>query len=270
MRKKLIFFLYIADDRSPQERISEGFVAKIHFGCLKRYRKVFDEAKFILSLKENLIGNGKLISQYIEYIVSLGYDENVEFIVEKNTSLREAEAFRYEITENGENDGKLVFFAHLRGEASDNENMRRWVFSNYYYGLSNIEEIEYWLLGCQKIYYGYPLTRCEGQEGLNFEVLPKNRFYYLGTILWINISLLKEHMETRGLDWPKMTGRFYSENFPGNTALYEMTATYSYISAMGGCDMYSQFDMQHEEWCSRSGNSLEKFNEEYEKMKNGD
>ncbi len=267
MRKKLIFFIYIGDDRTPQQRCSEVLVAKVHFACIKRWRSVFDEAKFILSVKEGLIGNTKLISEYVDFIMSLGYTENVEFVVEKNTSLRESKNFKEEILDNESNNDKLVFFSHLRGESNNTENTARWVFSNYYYALSREWEIDYWLVQNTKVFYGFPMTDCRYTDGRPNEVLPFNRYYYLGSIFWTNVSTLKDVMKTRNIEKPRMIGRFFSENFPGNTISYELVATTCYVAATTGWDPYSQFDQLLEEWCSRSEMSMEEFDNEYEKAK---
>lgn len=269
MRKKLVFFLYIGDDRAPQDRISAGLVAKAHIYCLKKYRDVFDEAKFVLSMKEELIGNSKLISSYVEFLMGLGYIENVEFVVEKNTPFRESKTFRYEIVDSKDNEGKLVFFAHLRGESNENEEVARWVFSNYYYALSRRWEIDYWLVQNMKVFYGFPLTDCRATNGLSYEVLPFNKFYFLGSIFWTNVTLLREVMRTRGITPPKLANRFYSENFPGNVINYELISTYGFVSAERGWDCYTQFNGLLEEWCGRSGNSIEEFNAEFEKVKTG-
>ena len=269
MRKKLIFFIYIGDERTPQQRHDEGFVAKIHFYCLKKYRNVFDEAKFVLSVKPELIGNAKLISSYVEYIMSLGYYENTEFKVDENTFLRESKTLYEEILESDVNDNRFVFFGHLRGESVDSEDVARWVFSNYYYSMSREWEITYWLSENNKVFYGFPLTDCRQTEGRPVEVLPFNRFFFLGSTYWINVSLLKDVMKTRNMKKPRMIGRFFSENFPGNVASYELVSTAAYTACETGWDPYSQFDLMLEEWSYRSGLSLDEFNEEYEKAKSG-
>lgn len=267
MRKKLVFFLYIGDDRTPQERISAGFVAKVHFYCLKRYRKLFDEAKFVLSVKKELLGNEKLISEYVEFIIKLGYIKNVDFSVEENTALRESKTFKEEIVDNKDNDGKLIFFAHLRGESNENEQVARWVFSNYYYSLSQDWEIDYWLIENMKVFYGFPLVDFRGAEPLPFEIYPKNKFYYPGSIYWVNVSLLKETIRSRGEDIPPLIGRFYTENFPGDAVNYEVVSTANYFAAPRGYDYYKQFDISHNIWCEYSGRNVNEFNEEYEKAK---
>ena len=265
MRKKLIFFIYIGDERTPHQRCDEGFVAKIHFACLKKYIDVFDEAKFVFSMKKELMGNSKLISSYVEFIMNLGYTDNVEFKVEENTSLRESSTFYDEIIINEQNNDKLVFFSHLRGESNDSETVARWVFSNYYYALTRLWEIDYWLIENQKVFYGYPMTDCRWIDGNPHEVLPFNRYYYLGSTYWINVPLLNEVIRTRGIEKPKITGRFFTENFPGDTISYELASTTGYVAAMTGYDPYTQFDYLHEEWCNRANFSVEEFNFEYNK-----
>ena len=267
MKKKLIFFLYIGDERTPQERISAGLVAKVHFYCLKRYAKLFDEAKFVLSINENIISNTNLAPMWVGFLMGLGYRENVEFVVEKNTSFRESKTFKEEIVDNRSNDGKLVFFAHLRGETNDNEQVARWVFSNYYYGLNIEWELNYWLVENLKPFYGFPLTDCRHAKYLPHEVFPLNKFYFLGSIFWVNVTMLREIMRTRGIDTPPLANRYYSENFPGNVVNYELAATARYVAATTGWDCYSQFDGLLAEWCERSGESVEEFNVEYEKIK---
>lgn len=267
MNKKLIFFLYIGDDRTPQERISAGFVAKVHFYCLKKYRQVFDEAKFVLSVRDNLIGNTMLIGEYVSFIMSLGYFDNTEFVVERNTQLRESKTFKEEIVDSKDNDGKLVFFAHLRGESNDNEQVQKWVFSNYFYGLSNVWEVEYWLAANMKVFFGFPLVDFRGVKAQNFEIYPKNGFYYPGSIFWTNISLLREVLSNRGFSVPPMIGRFYSENFPADAVYYEMVSTTNYVSCPSGHDYYSTFTDLLNTWCESSGRSVEEFNDEFEKIK---
>lgn len=268
MRKKLIFFLYIGNDKSPQERISAGIAAKIHFGCLKKWRYVFDEAKFILSVKKEQIGNTELISEYVRFIMDLGYVENTEFVIEENTEFREAKVFKYEIVDNGENEGRLVFFSHLRGEFMDDENMGRWIFSNYFYALTNEWELNYWLIEYNKIFYGFPLADARRVIEQPCELLPYYRYLYIGSIYWTNVSLFREYVHNKQRKIPEVNNRFYSEHLPGNVVEYEMTATANYVSVPSGIDMYTEYDKILTDWSNASGRSLDDFNAEYDKMKN--
>jgi len=268
MRKKLIFFIYIGDDRSPLTRANSNGTAAVHFKCLKKYREVFDEARFILSLKKTLINNGKLIGEYIEFINSLGYHENTEFVIEENTDLRESKSFYYEILENKENEGKLVFFGHLRSEVYDNDSLRKWVFSNYYFALDDIEQMMDNLCTNIQVFYGYPLTDCRFVEGNSREVIPKYGYYFLGTEFWVNITLLKEVIRVNKVEIPSVFGRFYSENFPASVCNWERLGTYNNVAAMTGYWAYDEFCEMFEEWCGRANFDAEVFYDEFKRLNN--
>lgn len=269
MRKKLVFFLYIGDNRSPQERIESNGTAAIHFLCLKRYRDRFDTAKFILSVKDGV--TEETISAYIMYIMSIGYCVGTEFAVEKNTELRESKVFKYEMTENKDNDGKLIFFSHLRGEANDNDSMRKWVFSNYYFALEEIWQPVYWLCECSKGFFGFPMSDCRNVTPNGNEIVPKYGYYYLGTIFWANTALIREavRQDSNG-EYPKIFGRFYSENFPATVIKWEKAATYNNVAAATGYWLYEQFDPMFLEWCDRSEFNPDVFYKEFEKINGSD
>ena len=266
MRKKLVFFIYIGDDTLPKDRVLRNGTAQVHFKCLSKYKDLFDEATFYLSCSDSVIDRKDVISAYMEYIMELGYTENTAFIVERNTYLRESKAFRKEIAESKDNDGKMVFFAHLRGEAYDNESMRKWVFSNYYFALENMDEVLFWCGGENKAFFGYPLTDCRSTKGREWEIIPKFGFYFLGSIFWVNITAMKESMRILETEIPPMFGRFYSENFPASVVNWERIATTRNFAACTGFYMYEQFNEFFDKWCSESGYEKETFEKAYEEI----
>ena len=268
--KKLIFFIYVGDTRSPRQRIAENKTAALHFKCLKRYRKVFDEARFIISFKKELIAQQTLFGEYVNFIHSLGYGENTEYVMEVNTEVRESKSFEREIVNNDDNEGKMVFFGHLRGEQYDNDSLRKWVFSNYYFALEDVESVKNALSVENKVFYGFPFADCRESELKSWEIVPKYKYYYLGTEFWINISLLKEAVRCNGNNYPKIFGRFYSENFPASVCPIEKASTFSETPVQSGYWLYDQFDEMFTEWCGRAYFNTDTFYNEFNKINDGE
>lgn len=268
MRKKLVFFIFIGDNTLPKDRVLNNGVARVHFYCLRKYRHCFDEATFVLSCTEQVLRNPDVISSYMEYIMSLGYVENTKFVVEKNTVLREAATVKWELVDSKDNEGKLLFFSHLRGEHTDNESVRKWVFSNYFMTLGNVNNVEYWLAGANKVFFGFPMADCRDVTPNSWEIIPKYGYYFLGSIYWANISILREVIKRDGTE-PPMFGRFYSENFPASCVNWDMTATACDTACKTGYWLYDNFDGMFNEWCERTGYDRKEFDDAYAEIENG-
>ena len=56
----------------------------------------------------------------------------------------------------------------------------------------------------------------DSNESTPFLDMGKNNFMYTGTFFWINAGTLSDYMSKSGLTIPKLTDRWYAENFMAN------------------------------------------------------
>ena len=270
MKKKLVFFIYIPDNKGAKATVSESKILSLHFELLRRFHNVFDEAVFVLSLKKEFLGDKELIITWEKAIMELGY-LNVRFKVEENTDFRESKALYEEVVNSNDNKGKLVFFGHSKGMSNEyNESLIKLICSMYYFALSKPEEITYFLNAREHVYYGFPFLTAQWNEIKPLEVIPKYRYYYYGTFFWINYSLLKEVMNNKKREWPVLVSRFYSENFPANTIEFELACSYRNTYALSGQNLHLVFDEFFDGWIKYlpDGEDVKKkFNEFVENVK---
>lgn len=250
MVKKLVFFFYIGEDITIDAYQSKSPTLALHLKLLKRFAHVFDEAVFVLSLKKGLADNKDLLRHYMTAIIELGF-YNVRFKIEENTEFRECKAFKEEVVENKDNDGKLVFFGHSKGTTNEyNESLKRLICSMYYFNLNFSDEALKMLIGNESVYFGFPLLNAKWSEPEATCVMPLYKYFFYGTFFWTNWTVLKEIMAHKGREYPKMASRFYAENFPANTIEFEMASTYKNTYGLSGRNLHYDFDGFLDEYCS--------------------
>lgn len=249
MIKKLVYFLYIGDDLTPNGYMEKYPTMKLHYKMLNYYHNVFDESVFVLSLKKELMENYDLIKRFMDSIIDLGF-YNVRFKIEENTDFRESKTFKEEVIEKKDNEGKLVFFGHNKGTTNEyNESLVKLICSMYYFNLNFIDDVEHMLIGNECAYYGFPLLNAHWSEPEATCVMPKYKYFIYGTFFWTNIDVMKEIMYNKKREWPQMCSRFYAENFPGNTIEFEMVGTYKNTYMLSGKNLHYDFDTAFNEYC---------------------
>ena len=242
MIKKLVFFLYIGENVPAKEFAQTHPTMRLHYTLLKKYSNVFDESVFVLSLKKELIDNKELIKDYMTTIIDLGF-YNVRFKIEENTDFRECKAFKEEVVENKDNDGKFVFFGHNKGTTNNfNESLVKLICSMYYFNLNFIDDVKHSLIGDECVYYGFPLLNAKWSEPEATCVMPLYKYFIYGTFFWTNYTVLYEIMNHKNREFPKMASRYYAENFPANTIEMEMVGCYQNTYALSGKDLHYRFD----------------------------
>lgn len=270
MIKKLVFFLYIGEDLPIYEYLRKYQALALHFSLLKRYSNVFDESVFVLSLKKDLMGNTSLIKRFMTAIINLGF-YNVRFKIEENTEFRECKAFKEEVVENKDNDGKLVFFGHNKGTTNDfNESLYRLICSMYYFNLNFVDEAMDMMISSECAYFGFPLLNAKWNEPNPWEVMPTYKYFLYGTFFWTNWTVMNEIVTHKGREYPQLSSRFYAENFPANTVEMDLVGTHKNTYALSGPNLHYEFDKFFDEYCEYAPDgetTKREFNEFVEKIK---
>ena len=246
MKRRLLYFVYV-DGTSPYDEGFHGSMAEYNFINLKRYADRFDSATFILSTAPSIDNIDRVLADYTSYIMSIGFDMDVEFITEPNTQLREADAFhRHFVMDMDRYDGDLVFFGHTKGTTNNaNESLMKWICAMYYFSLEDIDMVTDWMVSKRKAFYGFPLIDASDSSYHPFEVRPKHKYYYYGTMYWTNPGLLKAYMAD---DWhkgeiPELFDRYYAEWFPAQCLPMRFAGTFGDVSTLNGIDLYNNFDI---------------------------
>lgn len=249
MVKELVFFLYVGENMLPDEYAEKYPTMGLHFKMLQYYCNVFDEAVFVLSIKKDLMEYHDLIKSYMKYIIDLGF-YNVRFKVEENTQFRECRAFKEEVVESKDNDGKLIFFGHNKGTTNTyNESLVRLICSMYYFNLNFPDDVERALIGEECAYYGFPLLNAQWGEPEPTCVMPLYRYFFYGTFFWVNWTVMNEIVTHKGRKYPEMSSRYYAENFPANTIEFDEVSAYKNTYGLSGRDLHHDFDGFFDEYC---------------------
>jgi hypothetical protein len=225
--KRLIFYFYIKDNWI------ENTTNRIHLLCLKHYAHIFDEAVFVISVDD--INNYELIHSFEMAVLDLGFTPNISFKIVENTYLREARTFYDLIAKKLDEYDGLTFFGHNKGltnvNAYDVESVSLWILSLYYFSLEYYEEATYQLTDGRELSFGPLLNEINGmdinvtEEGIiprkhfieKTEMsLGKEKYLYMGTFFWLNGGALYEYMRKNDKELPKLTDRWYAENFCAN------------------------------------------------------
>ncbi len=246
MRKRLFYFVYV-NGIGPYDSGFRGTMYEYNLINLKRYADRFDCSTFILSFSEDVNDVDRIVGDYVSHITSIGFDKDVEFIVEPNTQLREADAFyRHFVMDIDRYIGELVFFAHAKGISNEvNDSLLKWLCSMYYFSLEDINSAMDWLLSKRKAFYGFPLINAMDCPYHQFEIRPKYKYYYYGTMYWMNPGLIRDCMADEWYkgELPKLYDRYYAEQFPAMCVPMRFAATYGGVSTLNGIDLYRNFDV---------------------------
>lgn len=206
MNKHLVFHFY------ANEHTINDFITEIHLRCLKHYADIFDNMTFCVSVDD--VKNTDLILEIEHKLLEIQTNGNISFKIVKNDEYRESSTFTNEIVKKLD-DEDMVFFAHNKGTTNilkyPKEEIYTWVIAMYYYNLEFIGEVTDALYNKKYISYGTFLTQNDEPEHLT-----KNGWYYNGTYYWINCTKLKEYMYINNIAMPKMSDRFYAEEFLSN------------------------------------------------------
>lgn len=208
MRKTLVYYFYCTRENVFNE------INCIHFECLRRYNKIFNDIKFCISINDT---NDKQLIKEVQSKILEIFDNNFEkisFIIYKNEpNLCECNFFYNEIISKLD-EYDLVFFGHNKGFLSASEKQKyslyHWSIGMYYYSLEFMDEVELYL-GKQYngLFYGSFLREDENTETLYNK-------HYMGTYFWINCQQLKQNIGHLTYKSVKPYSRFYAENYPGN------------------------------------------------------
>ena len=211
MKKKLVFFWYVDVDHSSNP------IYRLHMNELCRYNDIFDEALFIMSLKQDDDAHRSMATGLASELLMGGYNDS-RFIFEENTGFRESKAFHEHVhsaIETGES--SLIFFGHSKGLSNVfNDSLIAWICSMYYFSLERVSDAIDAMVNRRKVAYGFPAVLYTGgsEAGIFY---PINGFYYMGAMFWLNASLA--HMAIKiqlGDDDYELADRYYSEDYIGN------------------------------------------------------
>lgn len=215
---RLVYHMYV--------KSFDDAVSKIHFYCLGKYINVFNEALFIISLDD--VDDTDLISAIETRITSLGFKGSLRFKIIKNDPYkREAETFYYEIVEKLNDLDGITFFAHSKGYSNKvSANLCKWIAAMYFFGLDDLiinqvkdhllEKPSYMFDGFNPVF-----------DDKNFEHHPLwygktlYNWTYHGSFYWMNTQKIAKHLNSKSLQIPKLTDRYYAENFPGNVCPFD-------------------------------------------------
>ena len=204
--KNLVFSFYTFKGFMENEAI------RLHLKCLKRYSHIFNNALFVISIKDTSdIGT---IKETEKAIIDCGF-RHIKFTVSQNDYYCEGKAFKEEIIDKIDSFEGLTFFGHTKGVTNvENPKMGKvsilkWIAGMYYLNLNFIDEVERMLIKeftCAM--YGAYKVIDKGIENAN------NR-WYAGTFYWINTNRLSNNMRQRGRKFPKLHDRGYAEFITG-------------------------------------------------------
>ena len=186
---------------------------KAHLACLEHYAGVFDEAVFVISVKD--INDIVLIDSVKHDIVSLFNCRNITIITEKLDEYYESRVFYDMVYKKlGQLDG-LTFFAHTKGVCDENFKFDEkagvdFIASLYYLSLSDVDEVSYKLIHDKSMFYGTFMNTNGGEYMMN-----KNQYHYLGGFYWLNSTLVNKYIDFKKLGEFNLTDRYFNESFPG-------------------------------------------------------
>lgn len=225
--KRMVFHFYI------KENWKDSVTNRIHLECLKHYSHIFDEVIFVISLDNT--SDYDLIRSLEMELLELNFTPRISFKIVENTYLRDSRTFYdFIATKLDEYDG-LTFFAHNKGitnlDTYNFENVSKWVTSMYYLSLEYLDEVVYSLTDGRELSFGSLInvieydkiivTESEIEDKQKFidktkVFLGENKYLYTGTFFWLNTLSLYEYMRKNSIELPKLTDRWYDENFCAN------------------------------------------------------
>lgn len=206
MIKRLVFSFYLEKEGLDNE------TNKLHFSCLSRYSHIFDEINITI-IKDCNVSDDVLVSAKKKF-VELNQHAKITIRIIDNNSFRESIVFKTEVVDKL-SDNVLVFFAHNKGVSNikkyNPDVIYTWIAAMYFYNLEFMPEVIDSLVNRKYYSYGTFLTKNEEPERCN-----KYGWYYIGTFFWINSGKLYNYIKNQDIEIPKMSDRFYDEEFLGN------------------------------------------------------
>jgi hypothetical protein len=178
--------------------------------------------------------------------LDLNLTPNISFKIVENTYLRDSRTFYdFIATKLDEYDG-LTFFGHNKGTTNldtyNLENVSKWITSMYYLSLEYIDEVVHSLTEGRELSFGslinvidydkIVISEDEVEDKRKFVdrtkiFLGKNKYLYTGTFFWLNTLSIYEYMRKNDVELPKLTDRWYAENFCAN--LFKIEFAFSHI-----------------------------------------
>lgn len=203
MKKTLVYYNFVSNNKTLTE---------LHFSLLREYAYIFDEVRFCISIDDTEDKDTiQSIEEKILDIFSVRSIPVIFYVIKNDKTLCEAPFFYNEITKKL-NEYELVFYAHGKGMQTGNneESIRHWITSMYYYCLNFMDEVEEKLVKKSAYYsYGHFLFN----KFSHFFNEAHFRNVYCGTFCWINAKKLCDYMEDQSILLPKPSDRYFSENF---------------------------------------------------------
>lgn len=216
-KRRLVFHFFITKDWR------ENKVYDLHFKCLKFYKECWDEVYFALSTED--ASDTESLMEVKEKLFKIFSDtKKVEFEIIQNSLYGEVPTFKKEVIDRfGQDD--LVFFAHTKGVTDIKKNwlpedIYKFVCCLYYFTLNDAlrkgEEPDlitrYLEIETDFLSFGAFMTQ------FTYEKHIKNKYewYYAGTFFWINSKRLEQYITLNKIELPKVTDRYYAENFLGH------------------------------------------------------
>lgn len=257
MTNTLVFNFYATRDNLHSQ------INKMHFICLRMYKHIFDNIIICISLDD--IYDTFLIKKIQNKFINTFYREgdvnpDISFKIRQNKSEYCESLFFYEEIVNKLNEHDLVFFAHNKGvtrkyNSKELYNFYYWIISMYYHNLKNINKVTDRL--CYKHFVSY------GTFLVKETNIDKSFMYYCGSFQWLNCKKIYNIIKRKGLDVPKLDGRFYDVTFIGSILTDRMTEVNNVY-----LDYKEEMDMLCEcyEYCNVLGYLTEGFNEDYGKI----
>jgi hypothetical protein len=198
---------------------------------------------FVISIDDT--SNCDLIHSLELELLDLGLTPNITFKIVDNTYLRDSKTFYDFIATKLDKYDGLTFFGHNKGTTNlnvyDLENVSKWITSMYYLSLEYIDEAIHCLTDGRMLTYGSLINYISYDDILVTEegVEPKqkfvdktklflgeNKYLYTGTFFWLNTLSIYEYMRKNNIELPKLTDRWYGENFCAN--LFKLDFAFSH------------------------------------------
>lgn len=213
--KVLVFHLFISDDFDTNNAY------KIHAECMKRYKDVFTDVRFIISVPD--VTDRARVQKGIDWVMNIGFNVPITMKIVKNTVLCETDTLFDEVLNKLDTFDGLVCFAQGKGVSNFSEepmahgrsleSIARWICALYYFNFNFMEDVDgklFALRGIGEMFYGPCL-------GYNLDFPNKAHYKYCGTFYWLNPVKFSEWMKEGKIVLPKVVDRYYAEDLPGNT-----------------------------------------------------
>lgn len=202
MYKRLFFYFYAMDG------FDEMFFYRIHLSCLEYYAKIFDEAVFVISVKD--LNNVVLIEKVKHEVLNHFKCKRISFKVHEDDEYHESRVFYDMVYKKlGQLDG-LTFFAHTKGVCNNewHDVTLDWVLGLYWLSLSDINNMEMNLVKKGSLFYGPFLTKFNTPDMM----VNKYSALYGGTFYWFDAKKVKSFIGNKNF---KLSNRWFTEFFPG-------------------------------------------------------